>query len=383
MSNQLHIHIWDNLASFSTPLLESWITKIPEHNPFVHPQFFKALEHSQCIGKESGWNPLYFVAQKDNELVSLVIAFAKTHSYGEYIFDWQWANTYDHYKVPYYPKITVAIPHSPVSAPKFIGDQEIIKEQILPVLKQFSQQYQMSGTHILFTQVSENEILQELGFKIRDSLQYHWYNREYKNFDDYLASLKKNRRKSIKKERRSIQESGLRIERRRGSELNVEDIHFFYQCYQDTIDKKYSMGYLNLDFFLSLFKDFCKQVYLVMAYQEETPIASSLFLCSDTTLYGRYWGCTKDIEFLHFELCLYQGIELALEKGLHTFEAGAQGEHKRMRGFSPVLTKSAHYLEHPQFRKAINHFIDEESAQLREISTELSLHTSLKNSETI
>lgn len=377
-SSQVDIYIWDCLSSFGPNLIDQWISLNINNNPFIHPHFFKALEESKCIGKESGWNPIYFVAKQDEGLAALVIAFVKTHSYGEYIFDWQWANTYEHYGMPYYPKVTVAIPHSPVSAPKFIGNLDIIENQILPALTQFSKQYKMSGTHFLFTSKYENKILTNLNYKIRDSLQYHWFNENYKDFNDYLASLKKNRRKTIKRERRKIDDSSLRIERIRGDQLTQENIDFFYRCYQDTIDKKYSMGYLNLEFFSALIRDLPKQVYLVMAYEKELPIAASLFLCSDDILYGRYWGCTKDIEFLHFELCLYQGIELAIEKGLKTFEAGAQGEHKRLRGFTPVLTKSAHFLEHPQFRKAINHFIDEESLQLEKIREEVAKLNSLK-----
>ncbi len=378
MANQLNINIWDSISSFNQDLIDQWKSFINDANPFIHPHFFKILEDSKCIGKEAGWNPLYFVAQAEGKLVSLVVAFVKTHSYGEYIFDWQWANTYEHYSIPYYPKLTVAIPHSPVSAPKFIGDQEIIKNSIMPVIAQFSKQYQMSGTHFLFTNESENKILSELNYKIRDSLQYHWHNQQYEAFEDYLESLKKNRRKTIKRERRAIRETGIRIEKLSGTKVCSRDIDFFYKCYEDTIDKKYSMGYLNHQFFNDLFAHFPDQTTLVMAFEEDTPIAASLFLSSENTLYGRYWGCTKEIEFLHFELCLYQGIELAIEKKLTVFEAGAQGEHKRMRGFTPVLTKSAHYLEHPEFRRAINHFIDEESNQLNEIREELDKRNSLK-----
>ncbi len=377
MSDKISLHIWDKLQSFSAQNLKTWDNWIENRNPFVRPHFYQALEDSYCIGDQSGWHPLFFVALKGDELQALIISFVKTHSYGEYIFDWQWAQAYQNYQIPYYPKLTIAVPHSPVSAPKFLGDQEVIKDLLIPQLIHFMSQNQLSGLHFLFTNKEENEVLKS-NFKIRSSLQYHWFRDSAQNFEDYLSSLKKNRRKTIKRERARLLEEGLKLEKKTGDNITRDDIQFFYSCYLDTIDKKYSTGYLNLEFFqyfLTLFKD---QITLVMAYENGTPLACSLFVCSQDTLYGRYWGCKKEIEFLHFELCIYQGIEITIEKGLNIFEAGAQGEHKRMRGFTPVITTSAHYIDHPEFRKAIYHFIDQEDQELREIQKELSEVNSLK-----
>jgi len=379
MNHQINIQVRDELSQFSAEEINQWRAWNVENNPFCDPCFFSSLEKSNCIGKNTGWNPVYFTLTGDQKLLALVIGFVKTHSYGEYIFDWQWAHAYDNYQIPYYPKLTVAIPYSPVSAPKFFGDSELIKNVLLPQLMSFTKQYSLSGIHFLFTQNKENKILEEKEFKTRSSLQYHWINPQVDDFESYLATLKKNRRKTIKRERRVIKESPLTIKRIPGTQVTQEDIDFFYQCYSDTIEKKASMGYLNYDFFKNLFQSQAQNIVLCMALDHQhQPIASSLFLFSDTTLFGRYWGCQKDIEFLHFELCIYQGIELAIEKGLRVFEAGAQGEHKRLRGFTPVLTTSSHYIEHPQFRKAIFDFIDGEKDQLDEISKELALQNSLK-----
>lgn len=402
MSPTYKIKIRDKLSDFSNEEIEQW-SSWADQNPFSNPLFFKALEDSDCIGEKIGWNPLYFSIHSDHqkithrenekrkegngeeeEILALVIGFVKTHSYGEYIFDWQWAQAYDNYQIPYYPKLTFAIPHSPVSAPKFLGDQKLIDQILISHILSFAQKNHLSGTHFLFTQENENQILEKHQFLIRDSLQYHFKNLNFENFNDYLSQLKKNRRKNIKKERASLHtlRDDLKIKRHSllpsDQPLKEEHIRFFYRCYQDTIAKKGSMAYLNLDFFLHLFKNLPETLTLIIAEKEDTPIASSLFLHSQDTLYGRYWGCLEDISFLHFELCIYQGIELTIEKKLKTFEAGAQGEHKLIRGFRPTLTKSAHYLFHPQFSKAIENFLNEEKEYLSQTIEDLKKLSSIK-----
>ena len=378
MNDKREIKFLESINSFSKEDLEKWSNWIFDKNPFSSPSFYLSLEEAKLLNQDSGWIPLYIASYLNDKLESLVISFIKTHSYGEYIFDWQWAHAYDNYQIPYYPKLTIAAPYSPVSAPKLLGDQQVIKDFIIPQILSFTQGNNLSGVHFLFTSAQENQILSHHQLKVRSSLQYHWYRKEAESFDDYLNTLKKNRRKSIKKERKIIAESELKIQRKKGSELTEREVSFFYQCYQDTISKKMSMGYLNFEFFKSFIESFKDQVTLVLADLKETPIACSLFIQSEDTLYGRYWGCVQDIEFLHFELCIYQGIELAIENGLKVFEAGAQGEHKRMRGFTPVITSSAHYIDHPQFRKAIYEFIDAEEKQLKELQRELSVQNSLK-----
>ncbi len=343
-----------------------WDALNEEKNPFVSWNFFKALEVGNCVGKHSGWIPQYFGVIKNQELTAALPLYVKTDSYGEFIFDWQWAQAYARYGLPYYPKLTSAIPYSPISAPKLLGSLEDHRLFLLPKLREFYQKHDFSGLHFLFTREEEKELLNEIDCQERDSIQYHWHRGRCESFEDFLRSHKKSRRKSIKRERREIQESGLEICTLSGKDISKADIEFFYQCYLTTIDKKWSQAYLSLDFFDYLITNSPDSVSLFLVKREDKPIASALYLHSKTTLFGRYWGAMEEVNFLHFELCIYRGIELCLEKGLKIFEAGAQGEHKRMRGFKPIFTKSFHHLKHPDFFKAVTDFLKEESLALRD-----------------
>lgn len=348
-----------------------WNQLDSDNNPFVSFEFFAALEKGQCLKGQTGWHPLYFTWQSD-KIECAIVAFIKTDSYGEFIFDWDWARAYQQYGLSYYPKLTLAIPYSPISAPKFLGDLEIAKRELMPALWSFYQKENLSGLHLLFTSESEGDILKDYQMWERDSYQFHWFAQDCQNFEDYLLSLTKNRRKSIKRERREIHNnSRLSFQTLKGSKCDDEKIAFFYECYLKTIDKKWSQAYLTKEFFFELFKSKGDALYLTLCHEKDsqnnlTPIACALYLASNDTLFGRYWGCVKEVPFLHFELCLYRGIELTLSLGLKKFEAGAQGEHKRLRGFKPIFTKSWHHLKNPDFNKAIGEFIAKESAAINE-----------------
>lgn len=335
-------------------------------NPFVSWDFFKALEVGKCLGERSGWIPQYFGIKKEGVLSAALPLYIKMDSYGEFIFDWQWAEAYARYGLSYYPKLTSAIPYSPISAPKLLGDLQDHEEILLPKLLEFYQQYNFSSLHFLFTSKEEKPLLTQSNLMERDSIQYHWHRGECQSFEDFLQTHKKNRRKSIKRERREISSSGLEISWIDGADITPSEIDFFYECYLTTIDKKWSQAYLSSDFFRFFIKNSPQSVTLVLAKSEGAPVASALYLHSKDTLYGRYWGAQKNINFLHFELCIYQGIEMCLAKNLSVFEAGAQGEHKRIRGFHPVLTKSFHHLKHQDFSKAVAQFLKDESRALKE-----------------
>lgn len=350
-----------------------WNALIKDQNPFVKHEFFHALEKGNCIKGQSGWHPLYFVAiEPDNisggmTLSAALVVFIKTDSYGEFIFDWQWAQAYGRYGLEYYPKLTLAVPYSPITAPKLLGNLETHRTLLLPALFDFYQKEELTGLHALFTQTNEGELLKTFGLKERDSFQYHWRREGVQSFDQYLNLLKKNRRKSIKRERKVIESNQLDIQWLSGTEITAGDIDFFYECYLTTIDKKWSQAYLSKEFFFQLFKDLPNQCLLLLAKEAGKPIASALYLRSETTLFGRYWGCKKEVEFLHFELCLYKGLEKAIEEGLEFFEAGAQGDHKRLRGFYPTLTKSWHHLKREDFFEAIEKFLIEEKVHIKEV----------------
>lgn len=347
---------------------DQWNALNHEDNPFISYEFFLCLEEGQCVKEKSGWHPLFFSAKKKGILSSAIIIYLKTDSYGEFIFDWDWARAYQEHGLRYYPKMTAAIPFSPITAPKFIGDHQQIEKEVLPALWSFYQNNDVSGLHFLFTDVEEGKLLKDQGLLERDSFQYHWQRNQCLDFNDFLGTLKKNRRKSIKRERREIKETEeLEILQIHGSEITSDLASFFYECYLTTIDKKWSQAYLTESFFQNLFLKLPQSTILVLAKQAGEPIACALYLKSKTTLFGRYWGAKKELPFLHFELCLYQGIELALKHNLGRFEAGAQGEHKRIRGFRPVLTKSWHHLKHPQFFAAIDDFLTREKLGIEQL----------------
>ncbi len=347
-----------------------WNELVPDDNPFVKYEFFSALERGKCIGAQTSWHPKYFILSQNGAYKCAFFTFVKFDSYGEFIFDWEWARAFQQYQVPYYPKLTTAIPFSPVTAPKFLGCPHLLQSTLLPKVLDFYKDSDTSSLHLLFTSEEEQRIFNPFGLKERDSFQYHWHNHDYSNFDDFLQKLKKNRRKSIKRERRSLEH--LTFKELTGDQVSEEDLTFFYQSYLSTIHKKQSQAYLNYDFFLNLFKGLPDNTILLQAFDPESGelIANALLLNSQTRLYGRYWGCSEEVQFLHFELCLYRGLDIAIRKKLDVFEAGAQGEHKRLRGFTPIINKSLHHIKHPGFADAIYEFLEREKSGISQLFKE-------------
>lgn len=369
----------------SSPTLDVYHSffDLPEHwqeflhaqtHPFLHFHFWQALEESGSIGKKSGWIPSLFTSGG-----AMAIGFIKTHSYGEYIFDWDWAQAFQEYQIPYYPKLTFALPFTPVQSPKLLGekaDQEKLLDEIIGW-----QDKRVSGTHFLFTNQDDEEIYERAGFKLRHSFQYHWKNPGTKSFDDFLGSLKKSKRKNIKKERQSISESSLSIQRFHGDELRPEHAEQLFQFYIQTSSKKWGHPYLNQEFFHRLFELHKDRILYVSAELGNESVAGSFFLYDEDTLYGRYWGSTRDIEFLHFELCYYQGIDFCLEKGIPYFEAGAQGEHKISRGFLPTIIHSQHMINSGVFKAPVEDFIEREKEHIGTIVAELEKQSPFKSND--
>jgi len=359
---------------------KAWNLLLSQDNPFVRYEFYRALELSQCVGSNRGWRPYYISAYDDEKLKAVAPVYLKTDSFGEFIFDWAWAHAYEQHRIAYYPKLTMASPFSPVSAPKLLGDSEVIKNYLAPKIWEFYQSFPVSGLHALFTQKSEEHYFRSLGMIERDSFQYHWKRGGCETFEAFLTTLKRSRRKTIKKERRKVQEQGIVVSRILGVDIQDSDIEYFYECYLRTIQKKYSNAYLNHEFFRELIRGLPENVILVVAEKSHKRVASALYLQSEEILYGRYWGCLESFDSLHFELCLYQGIELALDLGLDSFEAGAQGEHKRTRGFQPVVTKSFHHLKHSQFNSAVENFIESERDEVKMLFREFERLSPFKDS---
>jgi len=337
-------------------------------SPFLRHQFLQALEESGCTSPSTGWAPCHLKILLGGELVGLAPGYLKTHSMGEYVFDWAWADAYRHHGQDYYPKLLLAVPFTPSQGPRLLlapqARTRINAAMVHQALDTLIHELGAHSWHLLFPDADDQALLQHPRSIHRLGCQFHWHNRGYADFDDFLAKLTSRKRKSIKRERRQVEDQGIRFRHYPGKEVPDTVLDSFYQFYQATYLKRGQRPYLNPAFFHLLRECQGEQLHLVMAEQDGRFIAGSLFLLGSDTLYGRYWGCLEEFNHLHFETCYYQGIELAIARGLNTFDAGAQGEHKLIRGFAPELTHSWHGIAHPGFRAAIQRFCDEEAAQV-------------------
>ena len=333
--------------------------------PFLDYDFLAALENTECIGDDSGWIPAYFAAFENQQLIAAMPAFIKEHSYGEYVFDWSWADAYQRNGLAYYPKLLAAIPFTPATGPRLIGDQSLWPDA-LAAISAYCLANQLSGWHVNFPEtdtlakITEFKTDNNQASLIRNACQFHWYNRAYQDFDQYVNQFTSRKRKAVRKEREKIAAQGIRMTRLTHEQITPEHVAFFYQCYQITYLRRRSQGYLNQAFFQQLRSTMNSQMMMVLAHKDEQPIAAALCFYDDDNLYGRYWGAIDDFDSLHFEACYYQGIEFCIEQGIGHFDPGTQGEHKISRGFEPMLTHSAHWLVHSQFHDAVDNFLAEE-----------------------
>ena len=351
--------------------------------PFLDYRFLKALEDNQCIDANSnnpfeqshtGWLIYYLIGENSSgEIEQILPCFIKQHSYGEYVFDWAWADAYQRHGFDYYPKLLLAAPFTPATGPRVLGTSTPDWPSISAELYRQCVELDLSGLHINFISQDSHQQLSQLPQVLgRQACQFHWFNQgadgePYQSFDHYLEHFTSRKRKSVKKERNKISQQKLRIERKTADQISEDDIKVFYHCYQMTYARRRSRGYLNLDFFRQLLATMPEQLLLVCAAYDDAPdktIACALYLFDNDTLYGRYWGSLVDIDALHFEACYYQGIEFCIERGLKRFDPGTQGEHKISRGFQPTLTYSAHQLLHPEFNQAVANFLDEEQQHI-------------------
>lgn len=344
---------------------KSWEDALPSQNPFLCYEFTQSLEESGSIGTGTGWELQTFGAED-----AFLYTFKKDHSYGEYIFDWSWAEAYQRYGIPYYPKLTSMMPFTPVTTPHFIMKDfdEGKASKLLMKYEEFYLKNSFSSSHFLFLPLHEISFLEKNNYLIRHSLQYHFFNEGYKDFEDCLKYMKGKKAKNISKERRFPE---LKISQYTGQDLTPVHAKRMYQFYLSTISIKNSFDYLNEAFFILLFERMKENLLYVEATHNNLPIAGSLFFYDQEKLYGRYWGSTQYVDNLHFELCYYQGIDFCLKKDLKIFEAGAQGEHKIARGFKPVHMYSAHKLKHPEFHLAVKDYIEKEKVHVAHSIQEL------------
>lgn len=338
-------------------------------NPFVSHDFLSALEESGSVGPGTGWQAApIVVAGPDGQLAAALPAYLKSHSQGEYIFDHAWADAYMRAGGSYYPKLQIASPFSPVPGPRLLLRDTRLASALLSAAIMVTDQNGLSSAHATFIEPAQVPLFEASGWMIREDSQYHWINRGYASFDDFLADLSSRKRKDIRKERAAAVK-GLDILHLTGGDIDESHWDIFWDFYQDTGSRKWGRPYLTRSFFSLLGERMAGRILLILALRGGRPIAGALNMIGSEALYGRYWGCAEDVPFLHFELCYYQAIDVAIAKGLKTVEAGAQGGHKLARGYAPTPTYSAHYIADPSFRQAVQDFLVRErqaAAQERE-----------------
>ena len=343
---------------------------------FLRHEFLSALIDTGCASARSGWLPQFILLKRSGQLVGAVPLFAKNHSYGEYVFDWAWADAHERHGIDYYPKLVCAIPFTPVRGPRLLCASPAAKETLVRAALELAQEH--SSLHVLFARNEDAELLAGQGFLLRRTVQFHWQNEGYADFDDFLGRLSHARRKNIRQERRRVAEAGVTLHWLEGKAIERRHWEFFNRCYRGTYAAHRSTPYLNLEFFLRLGATLPEHVMMVLAERDGRPIASSLFVRDPTHLYGRYWGAVEHVPLLHFECCYYQAIEYAISRHLKVFEGGAQGEHKIFRGLMPVQTLSAHWLAHPKFARAVENFLERETLGIAQYVNELVEHTPFK-----
>lgn len=345
-----------------------WNALVGASYPFIRHEFLLALEQSGCVNARAGWQPLHALVERDSTLLACMPLYAKTNSMGEYVFDWSWADAYSRHGLDYYPKLLTAIPFTPCAGPRLCVDSSTSLDLVLPPLQEaierLAEERAASSWHVLFPEPELRDKLGAAGMQLRSGCQYQWFNAGYRDFEQFLGTFSSRKRKNLRKERLRVSEAGIDFEVLEGAAITDEHWQRFFRFYRSTYVVRGRAPYLNVDFFVRLGQGMPERLLMVLARKEGEYIAGALFFKGSDTLYGRYWGCTEESQFLHFETCYYQGIDYCIRHGLQRFDSGAQGEHKIQRGFKPVHTWSAHWIRHPDFARAIARFVQEEERHI-------------------
>jgi predicted N-acyltransferase len=347
--------------------------------PFVRHEFLSALIDTGCAAAPRGWLPRFLLLRRSGTLAGAMPLFAKNHSYGEYVFDWAWAEAYERHGLDYYPKLLGAVPFTPVTGRRVLAKGAAEKRALIAAALELAKD--ASSLHVLFAGEDDAGALAAAGMMLRRTVQFHWRNERYADFEAFLARLSHQRRKNIRQERRRVREAGVSLGWLEGERIERRHWEFFHRCYRSTYALHRSSPYLNLEFFVRIGAALRDNLVLVTAERGGRPIAASLLVKDRTTLYGRYWGAVEHVPLLHFECCYYQAIEYAIARGLQVFEGGAQGEHKIFRGLMPVEALSAHWLAHPQFARAVENFLERETAGVARYVNELCEHSPFKENK--
>lgn len=342
-----------------------WNALIPDAPPFLRHEFLSALERHHAVGANSGWHPAYLVAAADGRVSGALPMYRKDHSFGEFVFDWTWASACERYGMPYYPKLVVATPYSPVSGDRILiapesPDRDGIADALIDAALAYARELGLSSLHWLFMTDSDSRRLQEHGFMPRTGCQFHWDNPGYRDFDDFLAALSSRSRKEVRRERRAVAAQEITVEVLGGDEATPPVWDAMHRFYRTTFAHKSNHAPLSRGFFHEIGATMGRRVLLILARHEGRLVAGALFFTGRDALYGRHWGADRGFPNLHFELCYYRAIEVCIERGLKRFEAGAQGEYKIRRGFRPTPTRSAHWIADPRFAAVVAEFLDGE-----------------------
>lgn len=352
------------LTSLDQICADEWDRLLPDGQPFLRHAFLGALEDSGSVGRRCGWQPAHrLLRDAGGGLLAAMPTYVKSHSRGEYVFDWAWADACERAGIVYYPKLLAAVPFSPVGGARLLAREAVQAARLLDGLTGHLAEQGLSGLHVNFTDAFADGVIDgREGWLERLGCQFHWFNRGYRDFQDFLDALASRKRKQMRKEREQVAGQGVDFDWRAGGELTEAEWDFVYACYANTYLVRGQRPYLTRVLFSLLAERLPEAIRVVLARQGGRPVAMAWFLLDGDCLYGRYWGCLADFDRLHFETCFYQGLEQAIALGLGRFDAGAQGEHKLIRGFEPVLTRSWHYLVHPGLRAAVADFLVQERA---------------------
>jgi uncharacterized protein len=357
---------------------QEWNALGAQANPFTRHEFLAALEHSRCVGRGTGWEPRYLTLSDARGLAAAAACYVKSHSYGEFVFDFAWARGYERLGRRYYPKLTLAAPFTPATGPRLLVREgpgaEQRAAQLLAELESHAVSHGLSGVHALFVDEAARAACARRGWLLRRDCQFHWRNRGYGSFEEYLATFTAEKRKKARRERRRVAEAGVRFETRLGGELEEALLDRIYELHRDTFLRHGHEPYLTREFFSEAARTLPDALMVKLALYGRTVVAAAIFFCCQDALFGRYWGAAADFHSLHFETCYHQGVEFCIERRIARFEPGTQGEHKVSRGFEPALTWSAHYIADADFRAAIGEYLSREGAAVEAYALEVQGH---------
>lgn len=390
-SNDYVIRVLDSPSDVDAPAWNKLLLGQPQATPFMRHEYLLALHASGCATPDTGWTPKYFVLERQGALQAACVLYLKTHSHGEYVFDWAWARAYADHGLAYYPKAVCAVPFTPVPGARLLAKTQADRALLAAALLEFCQQQQLSGLHSLFANNADLAAFEASGLLLRHTVQFHWHNTTpgYADFDAFLAQLTADKRKKIRQERRKVVDAGVRFRVAEGRQISSADWEFFYRCYERTYLEHGNAPYLNRDFFARMASTMSEDWLLFVAERNDQPIAASLIALNTSCVgtpsdnaervaYGRYWGALERVDCLHFEACYYQPLQWCIANGYQRFEGGAQGEHKLARALMPVATTSAHWLAHPQFLAAVDRYLSSERAGIQDYLGALQQHSPFK-----